>query len=55
MYADDSVDTPDSVGAPHLAYLAAGGITSPAALRPVCDSLARQLLRRLRRLGPRGR
>src|SRR5438105_1552931 len=38
--SDASVETSDSVGVPHLAYLAAGGLPSPAALRPVCDSLA---------------
>ena len=52
--SDASVETSDSVGVPHLAYLAAGGLPSPAALRPVCDSLA--LRRRVgrQRVAPTG-
>src|SRR5438093_1760398 len=50
-----SDDTQDSFGAPHLAYLSAVGIQSPAALRHVRGFPSRGLLRRLRRHGPRGR
>ena len=46
--------TQDSLGAPHLAYLSAVGLTSPAALRHVRGFPSRGLLRRLRRPGPRG-